>query len=235
MPKEPEPEVRRAELPPAKPVDLVAAGEAAQTLFLALIDAKTPEERIKLIAQPEEYGTDMAEFFAANTLQLVSLKPSNATPHILPGQQTVPLFQVCTKSCPEGALMRLVPQPAGGFLLDWPLFAETHQKTLAKFLSAKAAEPAWFHVGLRRSHALGLPEAQRSIHFSFDLQGSADSSVSTLAVVQKETPIGRYLARETEWGTIYLARLLLQHRQLDGGLQAIVILDCENAATGSAP
>jgi hypothetical protein len=56
------------------------------------------------------------------------------------------------------------------------------------------------------------------------------AALSCLAVAQKDTPIGRYLARETDWTDIYLARLLLQHRKLADGTDAIVILDCEGAA-----
>jgi len=229
-PSEPEPEIRRAEIPKLK-IDLVAAGESAQKLFLDLIEATTPEARAALIALPEEFGADVEEFFVSGKPELLSFKPSNATPLTLPGQDPVPLFQVTTKANPHGALLRLVPQKEGGFLLDWPLFAETHERRLGDFLEKKPSEPAWFHVGLRRSHALELPEAVRSINVAFTLQGAADSSVSCMAVTQKDTPIGRYINRETEWSTIYIARLLLQHRQLSDGTPAVIILDCEGAAT----
>jgi hypothetical protein len=228
-PAEPMPEIRRAEI--VKPrLDLVAASESGQRLFLDLIEAETPEARAALIAMPEENGTDVEEFFAAEKIELLAFKPSNATPLTLPGHDPVPLFQVTTKSNSHGALLRIFPQSSGGFLLDWPLFAETHQRKLEGFLEKKPAEPAWFHLGVRRSHGLELPQASRDIHVAFKLQGSADGSLSCLAVSQKDTPIGRYLARETEWTDIYLARLLLQHRKLADGTDAIVILDCEGAA-----
>lgn len=232
-PAEPEPEIRRAELP-KKVIDLVAAGESGQKLFLDLLEAKTPEDRAALISQPEEYAADVEEFFAAGKPQLLSFKPSNATPEMLPGHDPVPLFQVVTAANAGGALLRLVPQKDGSFLLDWPLFAETHQHRLGLFLETKPAEPAWFQVGLRRSHALELPEAIRSTQVSFTLQGAANSSVSCLGVCQKDTPIGRYMNRETEWSSIYVARLLLQHRTLSDGTAAVVILDCEGAATAES-
>lgn len=228
-PAEPEPEIRRAEVVQPK-IDLVAAGEAGQKLFLDLIEAATPEARSALIAQPEENGADVEEFFAAGKVELLAFKPSNATPLTLPGQDSVPLFQVTTKANSHGALLRLVPQSNGSFLLDWPLFAETHQRKLAGFLEKKPTEPVWFHLGLRRSHGLEFTPAIREIHVAFKLQGSADGSLSCVAVAQKDTPIGRYLARETDWTDIYIARLLLQHRKLADGTDAIVILDCEGAA-----
>lgn len=227
---EPEPEIRRAELP--KPsVNLAAANESGQKLFLDLLEAGTPEARAKLIDQPEEHAADMEEFFASGEPELMTFKPTNATPLKLPGHELLPLFQVTTQANKHGAMLLLVPQKDGTFLLDWPLFAETHERRLAVFLEKKPSEPAWFQVGMRRGHGLELPDAMRGIQHTFTLQGSADASVTCNAVCQKDTPIGRYLGRETEWNTVYIARLLLQHRKLADGTPAVVILDCEGAAT----
>ena len=230
---EPEPEVRRAEVV-APPVDLVAAGEAAEKLFTALIEAKIPEERLALIAAKEEYITDVAEFFDAGKPDILSFKPSNATLRHLPSQEIAPMFQIVTKQCTHGALMRVVQKPGGGFLLDWPLFAESHAQKLVKFIESKSTQPVWHHVCLRRDHGLELPEEEREHQVSFTLQGSLDTSGKCAAVAQKGSSIGRYLSRETEWGTIYVARLLLQHRALKNGDLAITILDCEGAAAGSS-
>lgn len=230
---DPEPEIRRAEVP--KPaVNLVAANENGQKLFLDLLEAATPQERARLIDQPEENAADLEEFFAAGKPELISFKPSNASPRLLPGHEMIPLFQVTTKANPNGAMLRLVPQKDGSFLLDWPLFAETHERRLAGFLEKKPAEPAWFQVGMLRSHALELPEEVRGLHITFKLQASANSSVTCLGTCQKDTPIGRYLGRETDWSTVYIARLLLQHRQLPDGTPAVFILDCEGAATAGS-
>lgn len=226
----PEPEVRRAELPP---VDLVAAGEAAQRLFLALLEAKTPEARAALIADPEEQSVDLEEFMAAGRPQLSRLKPSGMTPRKLPGQEEVPLFQVATTQNPNGALLRLVPQLSGGFLLDWPLFAESHQRRLGTFLEKQTTQPSWFHVCFKRAHALALSESVREAHLAYDVQASADGSARVVALVPKDTPLGRFLDHEAQWGTVYLARLLLQHREVEKGVPSVVILDCEGAVTGA--
>jgi hypothetical protein len=229
---EPEPEIRRAEVV-APPIDLVAAGLAGETLFTALMKAEKPEERLALIASPEEYATDVAEFFAKGKIDVLSFKPSNATLRHLPSQEIAPMFQVVTKQCTHGALIRVVPKAGGGFLLDWPLFAETHDQKLVKFIEAKATQPAWFQVCLRRDHGLELPAEERELQVSFTLQGSLDTSGKCAAIVQKNSSIGRYLSRETEWGNIYVARLLLQHRPLKNGTLAVSILDCEGAAAGA--
>lgn len=238
QPATPEPVVRRAELiPPSEiKVDLEAATRVAPQLFTQLNNAKTPAERAALLAEPEEHGADAEEFFAGQKLELLSFKLSSITPRLLPGKQTVPLFQVTTRSNPQGALLRLVPRAQPGtFLLDWPLFAETQQKRLSAFLQKGAGDPAWMHLGLRRSHGLDVPAALRDGLVVFSLQGAADGSQACLAVAPKNTPAGRYLDHETEWGQVYLARLLLQQRQLEDGTPAVFILDIEGAATSSSP
>ncbi|MBB5039293.1 hypothetical protein [Prosthecobacter dejongeii] len=240
----PEPEIRRAELPltpglappvrNAPPLDLVAAGKASERLLKLLLESATLEKRASAVAQGDEHQVDLQEFFGRDSPKLKALKPFEVMPRTLPGQEEVPLFQVMTDKNPKaGALMRLVPQEDGGFLLDWPLFAESHEHRLAQFLEKKSDQPGWYHVVLRRSHALELSEDVRSGHLVLNLQGSADGSVQCLSLVPSETPLARFLERETEWGSLYVARLLLQHRSLPSGEAAVVILDCEGAVTGA--
>lgn len=226
----------KADRPPPRPVDLVAATEVARKMFLDLISATSPAQRAKLIAAPEEHGADAEEFFATHKIELNSFKLSSVTPKTLPGHEAVPLFQVGTTANLHGALLRLVPQEKDGeFLLDWPLFAETHLRKLAAFLAKPPADPTWLHLGIRRSHGLELPESQRGSLVALTLQGSADGSLACLAVAPKNTPAGRYLARETEWNEVYVCRLLLHHRRLEDGTPAVFVLDIEGAATGEAP
>jgi hypothetical protein len=228
-----EPEVRRAELPPTPEADLVAAGLAAEGIITSLLTAKTPEERASFIDRPDEQRTDLEEFFQAQKPVFRALRPSKVTPLTLPGKQAAPLFQVATSTDQAGALMRLVPQVDGSYKIDWPLFAETHDKKLAQFITSKSDAPSWMHLSFRRSHAFELPEDQRSLYLAFSVQGSADGVGSTVVVVPKTIPLGRYLDRETEWTTVYLGRFMLQHRKLENGSPAIFILDCEGAATSS--
>jgi hypothetical protein len=203
-------------------------------MFSKLNTASSPQERAALLADAEEYGADAEEFFATQKLEVLSFKLSSVTPLLLPGRQPVPLFQVTTKSNPQGALLRLVPQAKPGeFLLDWPLFAETHQKRLATFLKKGVGDPAWLHLGFRRSHGLDLPATLREGCVAFTLQGAADGSLACEAVAPKNTPAGRYLEQEVEWGQVYIARLLLQLRPQEGTSPAVFILDIEGAATSN--
>ena len=240
MPSPPvtEPEIRRAEMPGvAEKVALNPTPELLRQtgdLLSKFLAAGGPDERLALIATPEEHAVDVAEFFEPGPPVVSSLAYANATPQSLPGGMLVPLFQVVTDRCRGGALLRLAPQEDGRLLLDWPLFAETHGRRLAGFIEKRPDAPAWFHVGMRRSHALDLPAEFRGRHFGFDLQGGADGSVRCVAVAARETPLGRFFERETEWGVVYLARVLLQHRLDETAGRVIVILDCEGASTGAS-
>ncbi|MES2739015.1 MAG: hypothetical protein V4672_22055 [Verrucomicrobiota bacterium] len=240
----PAPEIRRAELPltpgavpvarAAAEVDLVAAGKSAESLVKVLLGSSSLDERLSTIAQSDEHRVDMEEFFGGGSPKLKSFKPADVTPRTLPGQELVPLFQITTDmNRKAGALIRGVPQEGGGFLMDWPLFAETHERRLDSFLEKKSEQPSWFHVVLRRSHGLELPEAVRAQHLCVNLQASADGSVQGMAVTPADTPLARFLEREAEWGTVYVGRLLLQHRPQTGGGSQVVILDCEGAVTGA--
>ncbi|MEN3941362.1 hypothetical protein WJU23_08720 [Prosthecobacter sp. SYSU 5D2] len=239
-----EPEIRRAGVPsegdlrmqPAASagLDLVRANEEAEALLQSLFKAETAAERSAVISQADEYQVEVEGFFERKKPKLKLLKLAAEMPRTLPGQEEVPLFLVLTDANPDaGALLRLVPQEGGGFLLDWPLFGETHERRLAGFLDQKSEQPSWFHVVLRRSHALDLPADSRSGQLGFRLHASADESVECLALVSQETPLGRYFEREVEWGSTHVARLLLQHRLGAAGEVGVVILDCEGAVTGA--
>lgn len=238
---EPQPEIRKAELPftPDEAVsstgrpDLVMASEAANNLLKSLLTAKSASQRAETIAQPEDNRADLEGFFERNRLALKSIRLAEGLPLLLPGSKTVPLFEVVTDKNRAGALLRLVPRE-NGFLLDWPLFSETYECHLAGYLEKKTEQPSWFHVLLRRSHALELSEAVRSRHLCMELRASADDSVRCLAVVPEETPLGRFFESEVDWGNHYLARLLLQKRRQVDGTEGVVILDCEGAAITQA-
>lgn len=241
-----EPEIRRAERPftpgeipreePTGSLDLVKATDAAEKLIKGLFNAETAAERAAAIAQADEHQVDVEGFFERVHPRLKSLKLANAIPRTLPGQELVPLFEVRTnKGNASGALLRLVPQTDGGYLLDWPLFAETHEQRLEEFVKTRASQPSWFYVVIRRIHALALPANVRAEHLCLELKTTASASPNpSLGIAALETPLGRYLDREAEWGNLYVARLLLQHRKLDEGKDGtLVILDCEGAVTGA--
>lgn len=237
---EPQPEIRRAELPVAPEVeaknktpDRRTGNDAAEKLFRTLLDSGSHETRAKMIAHPEDNRADMEGFFERNAVRLKSVQLAETQPVMIPGHETASLFQVVTDENRRGAWARLVVE-GNSFLLDWPLFAETYERRLERYIARQHDQPSWFYVALRRAHALELPEAVRSQHVCFELRVGDDDSARMLATVSKETPLGRFFERELDWGSLYFARLLLQNRKFAEGLQGLLILDCEGAAAGSA-
>lgn len=240
-----EPEVRKAEM--AGPgetaeassdnlpdLDLVAAARAAETLLRGLFQATTEAERMAVVERADEHHVEMAEFFAKHAVSLKMVRTAQELPRTLPGQEFVPLFYVETDVNPEtGALLQLAPQRDGSFLLEWPLFAETHEQGLKRFLQTSSEQPSWHSVLLKRSHAIELPDEVRRRYFCVELRGSADDSIHCLAMVPLDTSLARFMEKEVGWGVVYVTRLLLQHRQMMGGGEGIVILDCEGAVTGA--
>jgi hypothetical protein len=214
----------------ADELDLVTANADAERLLKTLFKAENFVARKAVISEAEEQEVDIEGFFTRTRPKLKAIKLAAMIPRTLPGQKEMPLFQLLTDVNPDtGALLLLMPQADGGYLLDWPLFAETHERKLARFLQQASGEPAWFHVVLRRSHALALPAEVREGHLCFSLFSSAEDLEECLAIVAAETPLARFFDRETSWGNAYAARLLLQHRPGPEGKKKLVILDCEGA------
>lgn len=232
-----EPEVRRAEPATQKPepvsLDLVAAAEAASTMMKKLLTTNKPQERQALVVDGEEYAVDMREFFERSRPKLQYVGIAKTQTKTLPGQEIQGLFLVSTDKNPtQGALLTLNLQPDGGFLMDWPLFAETHERKLARFLDKPIPDPTWFHVVLRRSHGLELSEAERKLSFCVEIITTRDGSVPCMGRVRLDSPLGRFLEREIAWEEDYSARLLLQHPAKPNG-ESVIILDCEGAVTGA--
>lgn len=227
-------EEAKAETRSTAPVlDLVAAKSAAAELLEKLFRAGTLDERLKRVAEGEDHRAQIAEFFQGRSVTLKSLGPAAVVPRSLPGQELVPLMDVKTNlNAESGARLQLVAQTDGSFLLGWTLFEETHEKGFEKFLASRSDEPVWLSVLVKRTHGVELTEAVRQEHFCVALEGSEADASRCLAVVPLETPLARFFEREVEWGEVYVSRLLLQHREVVGKRE-VVILDCEGAVTGA--
>lgn len=218
---------------PPVTIDIEAANDAAKSMVPELFLAPDHATRAALVDKAQQYAAEIDGFFARPNLVLHAIKPAPAMPQRLPGLDAVPVFQVFTSLNPNGALLRLVPHGNGQFLIDWPLFHDTHERRLAQFNQPDGGrEPVWLDVALRRNHGFDLPEPTRKRFLAFDVQGSANDSLLLLAVAERETGLGRFLDRELQWSRIYLGRLLLQSREVSSsGQRAVVILDLEGAAS----
>ena len=241
-------EVRRAtpfpKTPPEKaPVpelvnDLREAAAAVPDLVRRLFEARTAAERADCIEEPDRYSDEVESFFAATEGRtrpgFTELQQFTAVPFTLPGTRQTTLFQVRTDSNPGGALLRPIRQSDGTWRIHWPLFHETHERRLETYLQDPDSEPRWFHIGLRANHGFDVPGELRETHFVYDLQGSADNSTRVIALVEKNSSLGRFLKREVEWGEIYLARVLLRWTQFTPDAEGLALIDCDGMSEASA-
>lgn len=223
--------------PPARPAmplpDMLAFTADANALVGELFAANTPERRAACIHDAGKYGAEIeAEFGAAakEKPELRLLKPISGMPLLLPGGQPVPLFKLVTSACTRGALVRLETGEDGKRRISWPLLHETHSAALAAYLKQPSAAPAWFHVGLRPSHGMDIAVELRPRYLTFDVQVSAVSDPHFVACVDRDTPLGRFLDRETEWGMAYLARLLVRRLDVQSEAPCLLVIDCEGSA-----
>ncbi len=222
-------QIARALMPPP---DVAAFAEDAKALVMELFAADTPERRAACIHDAGKYSAEIEAQFGktgAEKTELYRVIPISGMPLSLPGGQQVPLFKLTTSACPKGALVRLEKGADGKRRISWPLLYETHAATLAAYLKQPDAAPAWFHVGLRPSHGLDIAAELRPKYLTFDIQVSAVSDPHFVACVDRDTPLGRFLDRETEWGMSYLTRLLVRRLDIQSETPCLLVIDCEGA------
>jgi len=225
----PQTQIARALIPAP---DVGAVAEAAKTLITEFFAADTAERRAACIHDAAKYSAEIEAQFGAvgdkkTELRLLSRIPG--MPQTLPGGQPVPLFKLVTSACANGALIRLETGADGKRRISWPLLHETHAAALADFLKQPAGEAAWFHVGLRPSHGLDIAAELRPRYITFDVQVSAGSEPHFVACVERDTPLGRYMNRESEWGKSCLARLLVRRLDIQSDAPCLLVIDCEGA------
>lgn len=245
------PEIRRAQLPippPPPPVkvelqDTAAFAADAKSLVTAFFAATTPEARADCVHDAVKHSAEIEAVFGPAAPAKIELRQLAQLPIVLlslPGAQHVPLFKLITSHCPGGALLRLETGPDGRRRIFWPLLVETHEGRLPAFLQQQqrpgpeaetetGADAAWFHVALRPSHGLDLPAALRPKYLTFDVQTAAASEPHLVACVERDTPLGRFMDRDSEWGRVYLARLLVRKLSIEAGAPCMTVVDCEGA------
>lgn len=233
-------EIRKAQIAPkteikviaTETLDMNAISADVKTLVEALFTADSPAGRAASIHEAERHGVEIEAFFAKVAAEKIERRVLSLIPGMplhLPGGQPMPLFKLVTSKCIKGALIRLETGSDGKRRIFWPLFVESHDGALVGFAQETAAEPGWFNVGLRPSHGLDIPAELRSKYLTFDVQVSASSDPHFVACVERDTPLGRMLDRETEWGKAYLARLLMRKLDIRSDASCFVVLDCEGA------
>jgi len=220
----------------APPPDTAAIAADVKMLVTELFAADTPERRAACVHDAVRHAAEIEGLFGASAAEKPDLRLLARIPGFpltLPGAQPVPLFKLVTSKCATGALIRLETGADGKRRIHWPLFFETHEARLQQFLQKSASEEAaWFHVGLRPSHGLDIPAELRSKYLTFDVQVAAGSEPHFVACVERDSPLGRFIDRESDWGKAYLSRLLVRKLDIQADAPCAVVLSCEGAAEG---
>jgi len=213
-----------------------AAMAGAERLAAVLFNSSTTAERLKAIASPSRHQGEVAAMFDGTPAspRLIAVTPITNPPLSLATHQRIPMFKVVTSLNKSGALISTLTGDNGESAINWPLFRESHDGLLARHIEEKNRQPQWFHVGLRRVHSFDLPENFRDEFDSIDIDGSTDGSGHIVTYVAKESPLGRHLARNVEWGNFYFGRVLVSWMDIAGEMRP-ALLDCEGAGLPATP
>jgi len=235
-----EPEVRRAAIPTVaetaeavRPmVDVAELQSEARVLVEKLFRTEDSAERLATVHEGERHAAEITAFFnvpADQRPKLTVLSAVKGTAVSLPQGEVMPLLNLSTSKCTHGALVRLIESADGKRRIDWPLLRETHDGGLRQNLAANAEAPSWAWALIKPSHGFELSEKDRPLYLTFAMHVTADGRSPLLACAERETPLGRYLDRETDWGQAYLCRVFVRRLPAETNGEAVLIVDCEGA------
>lgn len=231
----------------AKPKDEIVLRARADDVHLAnLADAmvkglgaaKTTEERLPFIDQPENHRAEVERFFAGNggKLDIVRLEPSLGSIIVLPSGDEEKLFKLTTKKCPDGAIIRTILKN-DKTVLHWPLFEQSHDYLFDRY-QKEAGGPdmpsAWFTVVCRVMQSFDLKGPTKDNWICLEAQGSLAPGGTAKVYAAKDTPAGRLLMTKMAWGRVYLTDLLIGKMDLDGQ-RVHVVLDCAGTQPAGRP
>lgn len=218
-----------------KKVDVTALQGEARVLVEKLFQTSNLAERLESVHEGAQHAAEIEAFFnvpAETKADLTALIAVKGTAVSLPQGEVIPLLNLITSRCAHGALVRLIKSADGRHRIDWPLLRETHDDVLRRHLETKDTEPSWAWVLIKPSHGFELSAKDRPMYLTFALHVAADGRSPLLACAERETPLGRYLERETDWGQAYLCRLFIRPLPIESSEDAVLIVDCEGAASG---
>lgn len=140
---------------PAAPVlvDITPESQPALEALTKFFHAKAWQDRLPFVQTPDSMKPIMEQYYAANPdgalhpshIQLIrhDKAPETGPPHCV--------FQVSGGGLKQ-PLPIMVEITDAGWKVDWLTFTEFRDDLLAKFLASPQAEPARFHVLMRRAH-----------------------------------------------------------------------------------
>jgi len=218
-------------------IDLMAVRDDVRRCVDLLFTSSDPQAKLDAIHDGARHTAEIAAFTAPegrDPPKLAMLSSLKGLATLLPGGEKLPLFHLVTTTCKEGAFLRLIDDGSGRRRLHWPLLHESHEQLLTKALAAQPEQPVWSWALIKPSHGFEISAAERGRYVAFTMHVTADGRHPLVACAERDTPLGRYLERETDWGLAYLSRLLVRRLKTENGADAVIIIDCEGATVESA-
>jgi hypothetical protein len=145
----------------------------------------------------------------------------------------IPLYRAITTSCTQGAIIHLVRDPSGDFLLDWPLFSETHHKGPGVSLEGDPweARPVWKTLLIQRGRSeLPAEKKDGETYENVRLKAGLWDAEVVEAYVRADSSVGRLLSSRLTQDQFGLAKLLLSSVKI-AGRRVPVVEDYETART----
>jgi hypothetical protein len=205
-------------------------GAAAADIVRKLVEAKTTEDRLKALYNPDENREDVDRLFKSlpGPLKPISMEAGVLITDLVSAQE-VPIFKVVTEDFRVGAILRMIPDEKKTLLIDWPLFSQSYDLSFDHYISNSELPDGtalWFTLMFKRTHDFVLQEPQKHAYDCFLMQGSFSPKGNALVYVHKDSAIGRLLASRTNWNNTYIAKVLVGKTTL-GTQRVHVILDAE--------
>jgi len=205
-------------------------GAAAADIVRKLVEAKTNEDRLKAVFNPEENREDVDRLFKnlPAPMKPISMEAGVLITDLVSSEE-VPIFKVVTEDFRVGAILRMIPDEKMTLLIDWPLFSQSYDLSFDRYISNSELPDGtalWFTLMFKRTHDFVLLEPQKHSYDCFLMQGSFSPKGNALVYVHKDSAIGRLLASRTNWNNTYIAKVLVGKTTL-GTQRAHVMLDAE--------
>ena len=107
--------------------------------------------------------------------------------------------------------------------------ATTNADKSARNLILSSCRACHVSLLLKPSHGFELSEKDRPLYRTFAMHVTADGRSPLVACAERETPLGRYLDRETDWSQAYLCRVFTRRLNVQASGDAVLIVDMEGA------
>ncbi|MDA0812180.1 MAG: hypothetical protein O3C21_07330 [Verrucomicrobia bacterium] len=211
------------EMTPPPPRNSMAAAELASkkseeagAAYMAFLDAKSTDERIKYIRRGSEIKSKVEEYHTTHVqrdFKVTETQIMGAGRRLDDPTKFVFPYYVATTKNPYGFLL-MIYEEEDGMKLSWEQFVLGQDYPMQEFLERKDTEPYEFLGAITQAHIFdpdfSESEKEKLIAVNIDLPRVAFAD-KPVAHVDRASPIGKQLEEALPWGKRQLSRVSLIH------------------------